>query len=595
MAAKIIITGAINGQFAAVFKKVATLHSKNAFALAIIAGNLFADPQTSTSEDDENVDALLNGRITIPLPTYFSLGSHALPEAVIKKLESSAGELCDNLYFLGKRTTIKTSEGVRIVSLGGTLDNTASGVSKDKYTPSYTTDDAKALRGANTADILLTNSWPAHIRTGSKAAFPPDTPEPASNQAISDLCAALKPRYHFSVSPALFYEREPFFHLPTDESTDAKPITRFISLAEYNNAAKAKWLYAFSLDPTAAPSIAIPAGTTASPILATTKKRPNDNNSAQPFSRFSHPSQDHRPRKRARNQPPPGPQDCFFCLSNPNLATHLITSIGNDAYLTTAKGPLPTPSTYTSYAPALTFPAHILIIPLSHSPTLASIADPAARTSTKREMHHYRRALQDMLATTSNGALGALTWEVSRSNGVHTHWQVLPVAASMVRKGLVEAAFRVEAENDKYPPLEKKTPSANNTKGAEEVDDKDAEDDEEPDQSDFLRIWIYAPPPPPPPQQPELPSPSPSADPTPTTSQPPPPPAQPQPHKTTLYLPLDPSSFRFDLQYPRRVLAKLLALEQRVRWQDCAQSHTDEVADAEAFKAAFKEYDFSAE
>jgi hypothetical protein len=59
-------------------------------------------------------------------------------------------------------------------------------------------------------------------------------------------------------------------------------------------------------------------------------------------------------------------------------------------------------------------------------------------------------------------------------------------------------------------------------------------------------------------------------------------------------LPLDPS-FRFDLQFGRRVMAKLLELEGRADWHDCWQSHEDEVADAEEFKGAFKEFDFSLE
>ena len=62
----------------------------------------------------------------------------------------------------------------------------------------------------------------------------------------------------------------------------------------------------------------------------------------------------------------------------------------------------------------------------------------------------------------------------------------------------------------------------------------------------------------------------------------------------TMVLPLD-SSFRFDLQFGRRVLAKLLALESRMQWQDCSQTEVEETTDAEAFKAAFKAFDFTLE
>ena len=61
-----------------------------------------------------------------------------------------------------------------------------------------------------------------------------------------------------------------------------------------------------------------------------------------------------------------------------------------------------------------------------------------------------------------------------------------------------------------------------------------------------------------------------------------------------MVLPLD-KSFRFDLQFGRRVLGKLLGLEARTHWKDCTQTQAEEQADAEAFKEAFKTFDFSLE
>ena len=58
-------------------------------------------------------------------------------------------------------------------------------------------------------------------------------------------------------------------------------------------------------------------------------------------------------------------------------------------------------------------------------------------------------------------------------------------------------------------------------------------------------------------------------------------------------LPLS-EGFRFDLQFGRRVMAKLLGLEGRMNWRDCGQSD-EEKRDAEAFKEAFKKFDFSLE
>lgn len=527
------------------FKKVATLHAKNAFSFAIIVGNLFADPVNASSQDEEDIAALLSGQIEVPLTTYFALGDKPLPSKVIEKLESSNDEACSNLLFLGKRTVIKTSDGIRIVALGGVLDTNILGASKDKYPPFYSEEDAKVLRGANSADILITSDWPSDVKSGSKVLAAIDEASKLSEvRCIADLDANLKPKYHFSVSEDKFYEREPFFHPGTEEFSDAYNITRFISLAKYGNATKQKWIYAFSYDPKAALPATIPPGTTASPLSFIGKKRaaPVNEGPSYRFSSDGHRGRHNNSRKKHKSAAPT-PAECFFCLSNPNVATHLITSIGEEAYLTTAKGPLTTSNTF----PKLGFPSHILIIPMTHAPTLSLIPDDDTRAQTYAEMRNYRDALHSMLRKKAGDELGSVTWEISRATGVHIHWQFMPVSSDLVKRGLVEAAFKVQAENDKYPaPYEK--------------DVKDGSD-----VGDFFRVMIWKP----------------SG-------------VDGKGSEKTLVLPLD-DSFRFGLQFGRQVMAKLLGLEKRLQWQDCGQSEQEETRDAEAFKTAFKEFDFSLE
>ena len=559
----------MHGRFKQVFEKVSKLHTKNAFSLAIVLGDLFPEPVELSSDDEANLTSLLNGHITVPLPTYFTLGSFPLPQQVVDKLESS-DQICPNLYFLGKRSTTKTSEGIRIVTLGGSLDSKiTAGLSKDKHLPFHTEGDAKALYGANTADILVTSNWPASVRSRSNVNIPEDSedslPLARAEQCIADLCSALKPRYHFSVSDSVFYEREPFFHISKEDQPDLSSITRFISLAAYDNPAKQKWLYAFTIDSNAAPPLTMPSGVTATPFTNTSRKRQMLPDQDQAYSRFNHDNghQNHHHRnKRARHKaPPPGPQECFFCLSNPNLATHLIASIGEDAYVTTAKGPLSTPTTYST----LTFPAHMLIIPLSHSPTLSSIIPPETKISTYKEMQRYRNALHSLLITTSKGALGAVTWEVSRAEGIHIHWQFLPMPTNLIKKGLVEAAFKVEAENEKYPTFFKTRALGDGTV----------------EKGDYFRVWIWRP--------------REGADSTLDGGG-----AddgdggEEKGDEKELVLPLS-ADFRFDLQFGRRVMAKLLGLEGRTHWKDCTQSDAEEKKDADAFKDAFKRFDFSLE
>ena len=416
------------------------MHAKTSFSFAIVLGNLFADPSQASEQDERNVASLLNGDISVPLPTYFTVATHALPQPVVEALERNDDELCPNLYFLGKRSTTKTSEGLRIVSIGGNLNpDVAAGLSAEKYLPLHTESDVKSLRGANSADILITSVWPAAVRSKSNIPLPDGLVDPAAEQSISDLCSALKPRYLFSVSDQGFFEREPFLHLASEDRPDSISITRFISLAAFGNSSKQKWLYAFSIEPNAAAPSILPTGTTASPFSTNSRKRQRLPDQEDAYSRFPKKARDdhYRPTRRGR-QPPPGPSECYFCLSNENLNIRLITSIANDTYLTNAKGPLSDAATFAG----LGFPCHVQMIPLSHSPTFQSIPDPQVRSATFKEMHRYRRALHSLLIDSSKSSLGSVTWEISRASGVHVHWQFLPVPVDLIKRGLIEAAFK---------------------------------------------------------------------------------------------------------------------------------------------------------
>lgn len=431
------------------------------------------------------------------------------------------------------------------MTLGGVLDRSiVGGLSKEQHLPFHSASDATSLRGANNTDILLTSTWPAGVWSNSKVALTPENQAAiASTQEVAELCTAIKPRYHFSLSPGdFFFEREPFFYPTPEEASDNKTVTRFISMAPFGNPAKAKAMYAFNLQPGETSSI-LPPGTTLSPFAPTKGAKRNAEASGYP-SRFAH---DHghsdRPNRRRRHQrsPPPGPSQCFFCLSNEQLATHMVCSIGDHAYIASAKGPLPSSSTYSETG--LSFPCHEIIIPLAHEPTLRAI--PGEGLQTYHEMSRFREALQAMVSKESGHKLGAVTWEISRANNIHTHWQFLPVPIDLLRKGLVEAAFKVEAENLQYPALAER--------------DVGSGMDEE---GDFLRLWLW------------------SDD------------SDAEIQGKQLVMPIN-DTFRFDLQFPRKVLAKLLQLDNRIRWQDVAQTVEEETADAESFKKAFKVWDFT--
>ncbi|CUS08000.1 unnamed protein product [Tuber aestivum] len=539
MVAKVLVIGATNGRFVEAFAKVKALHAKNNFSLSLLLGDLFSDPSQITPEETENIERLLHGEIRVPLPIYFGLGRYSLPAPVREKINSS-GEVCDNLFFLGKKTVLSTSDGIRIVALGGRLyaehaTGGAGGV-REETLPFYSEKDAKGLKGANHADLLLTYEWPEGV--GSRSTLVSSGVK--GTGVIAELAAALRPRYHFSAGGEVFWEREPYLNKArSDEGGSDTKITRFLGVADWGNEAKAKALYAFSINLKDS-NIAVPASATECPYGGDRdKKRPRQNsNSGASFFWGDHTGgpqdRDDRSRKRGRvgrgareARSPPGPESCFFCLSYPQLEKHLIVSIGNEAYVTTAKGPLTNSATNPSTLP---FSSHVLIIPLTHTPTIAAIDDEDSRKSTIEEMTNYRLAVEQMLKSRN---CGAVTFEVSRANGVHSHWQLIPVPDDKL--AAVEEAFKSEAKADKLGEFGRRRADADN-------------------KGDYFRAWISG-------------------------------------MDGSLVINLKDVEY-FDLQFGRKVLAKVMGLKS-VHWKDCMQTFEQEVGDANAFKEAFKPFDFS--
>ena len=245
--------GATNGRFVEAFKKVATLHAKNNFSLSLLTGDLFSDPSLTPPEESANIASLLRGDVAIPLPTYFTLGKYPLPSPVREKLSRSQGEVCENLFFLGKKSVLSTSEGIRIVALGGRLEpalvssGLAEGNEDAEELPFYSVRDAKGLKGANDADLLLTYEWPEGV--SNKSAVPTTSSRLPGSGAIAELATALRPRYHFAAGGEEFWEREPYRNLPAkDEGSEPVKITRFLGIADWGNPGKAK-VGAFPLSP----------------------------------------------------------------------------------------------------------------------------------------------------------------------------------------------------------------------------------------------------------------------------------------------------------------------------------------------------------
>ena len=525
-----------------------------------MVGDLFGNG--SSEDESEQISALLNGSFVVPLPTYFSVGNHPLPPPIVEKLEIT-DEVCPNLIFLGRKGMMKTSEGIRIACLGGkmvTEITPADSSPLNKYSPYYTLADARGLHGVHSADILVTNQFPQDILNGSHMQISDSVRSIEGERCISDLCTTLKPRYHFASSPESWFKREPFEQPADYELTDHKSVVFFESLASFAKSSKElKWHSGFKLDPSTTPPE--PQNLTASPftqlLLSESRKRRAIEGQDQAYSRYNNGDTHERPYKRHRKQAAEGLAGCFFCMTDPGFRQHLVTAIGTLAYLTVPKGPLPLRDTF----PSLGFPGHILIIPTLHTQEedLAKVREDAEVTAEYDEVKSYRRALYKMIQQKGAGILGAVCWEANRSRVRHQHWQFCPVPAQHAASGLVEAAFKLERENNDYPFFQACDP--------EKVLKP---------KSDYFRVWIWSPT-------------SPASNPVAAADQVNSEEAG-EGIEKSMFFPL-PSSQKFDLQFGRKVMAKTLKMESRSDWRNTEQTEKEEERDRDAFKEAFEEFD----
>ncbi|KAJ9605440.1 hypothetical protein H2200_010097 [Cladophialophora chaetospira] len=556
--AKILVVGSIQGEFKKAFEKIAKLHAKQNFTLAIIVGDLFSSDDNDTTSND--LDALLSGQINVPLSTYFTVGDSVIPQAARTKLEETDLQLCPNLQYLGRKSVMTTADGIRLASLGGRLvQDEASLTDKlGSYKPSYLDSEARGLHGAHSAHILITNEWPANISNGSKISLPDGLDSSRSSQSISNLCQALKPWYHFSSSPAVLWEREPFKHLVEYNSLEEPSVTRFKSLPSVSASTK-EWMTAFTIDTSRAPATLEPP--LESPFIRSSpprKRRAQDDQ--ETYRRYADEGYEPRHNKRARKGARSDPNDCFMCLNKPGSKTHLVVSLGEESMVTVSRGPLPLPTTF----PQLSFTGHVMIIPYYHAAdelaqgkrTLQELA------SEFKEMTRFRKALSAMVGSKSQGELGTVCWEVNRTGIRHFHWQLLPCPSDPIKKSIVEAAFKVKAEQYQYPTFQSCEP-----------------DSQLPERSDYFRVWTW------------------TSDPLEMAD-----------HTNgnangdvgvakSIYFSL-PTDQKFNIWFGREVMAGLLQLENRVNWMDALlrKDGSEQVAEeeeAEGLRADFEEFDFA--
>lgn len=250
-----------------------------------------------------------------------------------------------------------------------------------------------------------------------------------------------------------------------------------------------------------------------------------------------HPS---RPRGERTKKGPPkeiGPDECWFCLSNPNLAKHLIVSIGTECYLTLPKGQIiPTQSAAAgSNISLVPGGGHVLIVPIAHQPTYTTIS-PDIAPPIIEETEKYKSALRNLYA--EYGA-AAVFFEVGRlsSKGGHAHIQAVPIPRSLQDK--VEDAFIGEG----------------NAQGISfEADTEGALEECRGGRHSYFRVDL--------------------------------PDGGKMVHLMRPHAP-------FSIQFGRQVLVTLLNMTDRLDWKACILSEEEDKTDVESFRKAFAPFDLS--
>jgi len=228
-----------------------------------------------------------------------------------------------------------------------------------------------------------------------------------------------------------------------------------------------------------------------------------------------------------------GPESCWFCLSNPQVAKHLIASIGSETYLTLPKGQLPD-TTNNCPVPG---GGHVLLIPIGHYPSLLGLPSEMA-IPIVAEMEHYKSGLQRCYEAYS---ASMVSFEVAKLSGRgaragHAHLQICPVPNHLA--DLVEPTFLQEAKK----------------LGIQLVDQAALKhmNDQMLDAVSYFRLGL--------------------------------------PDGKTLVHLMKPDE-KFNLQFGRITLANLLGTPDRANWKTCERSEEEEKLDCRTFQKAFAAFE----
>ncbi|KAJ8980670.1 hypothetical protein NQ317_013282 [Molorchus minor] len=382
---KILLCGDVEGKFDVLFKRVENINKKSGpFDMLICVGNFFGI-------NNKDFIPYRIGDKKVPIPTYI-LGPNKEDHSRLYPSDDSEFELCNNVYYLGKRGVYTDSKGLKIAYMSGVSgrDTQEPWIYNEKDVSDLCDVCIRGNPAFRGIDILLTSQWPSGIVADtSKVSLTVN----ATSDLPSYLCMKLKPRYIVSGLEGVYYERPPF-RCPNlgDHDTTMELATRFIGLARVGNQNKDKWIYALSLTPLDKMKLSdlLQKTTDETPCpfnfydleskIFKTKRKASG--SSQYFYDMNSTYQEDNKHKKKRSNKPRIEFDqskCWFCLASPSVEKHLIISVGNCSYLALAKGGI--------------VEEHFLVCPIEHYQSSLGQPDEVVK-----EIDEFKEALRKFYA-----------------------------------------------------------------------------------------------------------------------------------------------------------------------------------------------------
>lgn len=233
---KILIASDLEGNFPMLIKKI------EKFDLIFCLGK--------TLKNDENLEKLLNNKIKITKPVYFTeegdlafLLSAKFPEG---------GEIAKNLHYLGPYG-LKIIQGFKIGYFSSQNYLRISKADSDQSEAflnriGIQTEDSlfenfikeKEKKNIKNLDLLLTTPWPNQFEPGDQFA------NGEKSEFVSKLAYEFKPRYHICTGQNRYHLRKPYINY--DEKLNPSNVTRLVCLASFPSETtkpQGKYLYAF--------------------------------------------------------------------------------------------------------------------------------------------------------------------------------------------------------------------------------------------------------------------------------------------------------------------------------------------------------------